>query len=432
MLSDEEIRRLIALKSEGPNLDYKAGFAWTKDSRDKKYELIRDLMAFSNTKDGGRVIFGVRDEDLSFVGVPSDIYESIDPSSVVQMLHDNGAPKVRCAVFKREIDSKRVVVFDVAEFDETPTICTKTITSTDGAKRIILREGAVYVRTGAATTEEVSSADDMRALISRAVIRKSDELLHSIRELLTGKPVSVGADSAAAFGEEIRQAEAFLLPKLGDALKSGHFEVMAHPTMHNPKRIASLPEVQAVVRESEVALRGWNFPHTDKKDSSPFSQGFQSATVWAPEVEGFRLYQSGLFLWKRVYWEDVKDKRGHDGQRLLSFISAIWSFTEFFTFLSRLYERIASEATVRIRVKMTGCNGRDLASFDSMVDFFQGGTSHEDTISQERELQVVELRASHLDVAREMVKHVFHVFDWSDPADTMIFGWQQKLLKRQF
>ena len=56
MLNDEDIRSLIALKSE-PNLDYKAGFAWTKDNRNKKYEIVRDLMALSNTKDGGRVIF---------------------------------------------------------------------------------------------------------------------------------------------------------------------------------------------------------------------------------------------------------------------------------------------------------------------------------------------------------------------------------------
>ena len=134
-MTDEEIRNLILMKSEGPNLDYKAGFAWTKDNRDKKYELIRDLMALSNTKDGGRVIFGVRDEDLSFVGVPSEVYESADPSNVVQMLHDNAAPKVRCAVFKREIDGKRAVVFDVDKFDETPTVCTKTILSSDGAER---------------------------------------------------------------------------------------------------------------------------------------------------------------------------------------------------------------------------------------------------------------------------------------------------------
>lgn len=348
------------------------------------------------------------------------------------MLHENSAPKVRCAVFKREIDGKRVVVFDIAEFDETPTICTKTIFSNNGAKRTILREGAVYVRTGAATTEEVSSADDMRALIFRAVTRKSDDLLRLIRELLTGKPVGVAADSAAAFSEEIRQAEMFLLGKLGDALKTGYFEIMAHPTVHNPKRIASLPEVETVIRESEVSLRGWNFPHTDKEDSSPFGYGFQSTTAKDRYIEGFRLYQSGLFLWKRVYWKDIEDKRGRKGQRLLSFIAPIWSFTEFFTFLSRLYERIAPDSTIHVQVKMTGCDGRELISSDPMIAFLGGYISREDTISQERETQVVELRASYLDIAREMVKHVFHVFNWLDASDAMIVEWQQKLIKRQY
>src|SRR5687768_2460207 len=68
-MTDDDIRRLIQIGSEGPNLDYKAGFEWTKDNRDMKYELIRDLIALANTRDGGRVIFGVRDEDLALVGV---------------------------------------------------------------------------------------------------------------------------------------------------------------------------------------------------------------------------------------------------------------------------------------------------------------------------------------------------------------------------
>ena len=309
------------------------------------------------------MIFGVRDEDLSFIGVSADIYESADPSNVVQMVHDNGAPKVRCAVFKREIDDKRVVVFDVAEFDETPTICTKTILSNDGAKRMILRAGTVYIRTGAATTQEVSSADDMRTLMSRAIIRKSDEFLRSMRDLLTGKPMSVGAESAAAFTEEIREAEEFLHTKLGYLLNGGYIEMMAHPTIYDPKRIRSLPEVQASLRESQVALRGWKFPHTEKDNAAgPFGRGFQSSTGWGGHAEGFRLYQSSLFLWKRAYWEDIQHKRADDGHRLLSFIDAINLITEFFTFLSRLHERIAPDVAVRIRVKLTGCNGRELTS----------------------------------------------------------------------
>src|SRR5437879_2518277 len=126
-MTDEEIKRLVELKSEGPNLDYKAGFEWSKLNRDQKYELVRDLMALANTKDGGRVVFGVRDADLEFVGLAQEIFESIDPTEVLSMLHDNSAPKARCAVFKREIDGRRVIVFDVAEFDETPIICTNGI-----------------------------------------------------------------------------------------------------------------------------------------------------------------------------------------------------------------------------------------------------------------------------------------------------------------
>ena len=131
----------LALKSEGPNLDYQAGFEWNKSNRDLKYELVRDLMALRNTKAGGRVVFGVRDADLEFVGVSTAISESIDPSDVVGMLHDNAAPKVRCAIYKREIDGKRIVVFDVAEFEDTPIICTNGISSQDWQQTADLATG---------------------------------------------------------------------------------------------------------------------------------------------------------------------------------------------------------------------------------------------------------------------------------------------------
>jgi predicted HTH transcriptional regulator len=119
MLTDDEIKKLLAHKCERPDLDYKEGFAWTKDNRDKKYELIRDLMGMANTKDGGRIILGVRDGDFEFIGLPDDLYNSIDPNNIVQTAHDNSAPKLNCEVIKRLIDGKKVVVLDVAEFDKS-------------------------------------------------------------------------------------------------------------------------------------------------------------------------------------------------------------------------------------------------------------------------------------------------------------------------
>lgn len=214
-------------------------------------------------------------------------------------------------------------------------------------------------------------------------------------------------------------------------MKAG-VEIVAHPTIYNAKRIASIPAAADAVRTNEVMLRGWNFPHTDKDNAAPFASGFQSSTIWAEFIEGYRIYQSGLFVWKRAFWEDAENKKGNDGRPLLSFISAIYSFTEYMLFLSRLYEQIAPDATVRIAITLRGCRGRQLAAMDPSVIIGHYYIAQEDVIRQEREVQVAELRASHLTLAVDMVKHVFHVFGWLDVKDEVIASWQQRLLKRQF
>jgi len=214
---------------------------------------------------------------------------------------------------------------------------------------------------------------------------------------------------------------------------AGHFEVVARPTVYNAKRIATIPAAADAVRKNEVMLRGWNFPHTDKDNAAPFASGFQSSTVWGEFIEGYRIYQSGLFVWQRAFWEDTDNKKNNDGRPLLSFISAIWSFTEYMLFLSRLYEQVAPDATVRITITLRGCRGRQLAAMDPMVIIgHHYYIAQEDVIPQEREVQVAELRASHLTLAADMEKHVFHVFGWLDVRDYVITSWQQRLLKRQF
>src|SRR5262249_10743966 len=164
--------------------------------RDLKYELMRDLMALANTKDGGRIVFGVRDGDFEFVGVSPQIVESIDLTDVLSMLHDNSAPQARCGIHKLQIDGLWVIVFDGAEFDETPIICTNSVTATDGSKRLILRQGAIYIRTAAGSTDEISSPDDSRSLINRAVSKKSAELLKAFNDILTGRPARVEQSAA--------------------------------------------------------------------------------------------------------------------------------------------------------------------------------------------------------------------------------------------
>lgn len=200
----------------------------------------------------------------------------------------------------------------------------------------------------------------------------------------------------------------------------GHYEVLAYPTAHNPRRIASIAAAADAVRGSEVRLRGWYFPHTDRQDAGPFADGFQSAsisTILGHHLEGYRIYQSGLFLWKRTFWEDAEGRRTRPGGAILDFVSVIFSFAEFLVFLSRLYERVAPDATVRIVITLHGCNGRELVSIEPSTWIPWSQISHDDPIGQDREVQVAELRASHLAIAAEMARHVFHVFGWLDVED---------------
>jgi hypothetical protein len=248
--------------------------------------------------------------------------------------------------------------------------------------------------------------------------------------VLSGKVIPESQDALALYSAEMDGGYYFLQVSIGEELaRFGYWELVAYPTIYQSPRVP-IPQLQELVKKAQVALRGWNFPHTDKENARAFGQGIQSATKWNRYREGYRLYQSGLFLWKRAYWEDIEDGKTEDGRRTLSFISAIYSFTEFMLFFSRLYGELSPDNSLVIRVALHGCKDRELASFEFMVPFWPGHISGEEVISQQETLQVAELKAAPLDVAARMVKHVFHVFNWLDVTDGVIARWQQKLLKR--
>ncbi len=430
-MQEQEIRDLIKLGSESANLDYKEGFIWNKENKDKKYELLRDLIAMANTRDGGRIIFGVRDNDYLYVGASDEIFETIDPNNVVQMLHQWSDPKVSCQISKLTVDGKRVIVFDVTEFDDTPIICIDSIKTVDQS-RLILRKGSVYIRTAAAATEEISSSHEMRELLGRAIRKKSNELLGSIEKLITGKPTRPTSQSVDLYSIEIDLAEKFLQEVLGKGfLQSARWEFISYPVEYNRTRISELPMIEKLIRSSEVYLRGWNFPHLDRENESNFDSGLQSFTDSDRIREGFRLYQSSLFLFERAFWEDAEGGKAKSGKRTLSFISAIYVITELTLFLKRAHENLEFDSDIRVIVKLFGCKDRELASYDGMVHLEPWYVCRVDSITIDEIIKVVELKASFDGVARRWIKHIFHIFNWNNVSDDTIENWQKKLIERR-
>lgn len=429
MLTENDVRDLLAAKTENKNLDYKQSLNWNTADAAIKAGIVKDLLAMANTQDGGRIIFGVRDGDFEPVGLTDEEFASFDTTRVLDFLNRYADPTFACGIHKFVIDEKRVVGLEVPEFTDVPIICKADANGPDN--RQILKRGAIYIRTDRASSEVVSSADAMRELINKALLKRGDQLLNMIERLIKGKPAKLDEESAREVEREIQEANGFILESLPmDFRDTGHWEVEFWVQPYLPERIPNLGVIRTVLGQSQVTLRGWYFPHFDQEHTVNFTRGVQSYTV-APRThrEAYRAYQSGTFVWRQQLWEDSAENVT-TGHKVLSFVGVILEITEYFLFAKRYYEKIAPDATVHLTIRLTDTLERSLAAFGEA--WLRGGfTCHIPSIQIEAEYTVSELLASSDELARKAIRRVFELFNWNDSNDELMAHWQERLLNRR-
>ena len=432
-LSEDDTRQLLKRKTESKNLDYKERLNWDNSLKDEKLKIVKDILAMANTQDGGRIVFGVRDSDFEFIGMSENDFKSFDQTKANDFLHKYTDPKHSCQVYKQTIDDEYVIVIDVPEFEEVPIICKEDANSSVAPHEQILKKGQIYIRTDKGTSEAVSSPQEMRELLGRALTKKGDELLRSIEHLIKGKPAKTSDEAREKYNEEIKGANKFLSENIGPELKNrGYWEIYAYPTEYDPNRISDQKEIKELIQRSEVLLTGWDFPHTDHQNASNFTKGRQSYTIWDRFREGYRAYKSGLFICKKVFWEDVQGYKSDDDKPVLSYVYSIWLITEFFLFFKRYYEEIAPESDLYVKIILNRTKDRKLVSLKrgSLFHIFRFSCfAHDDSVPIEELIKVVDLRASFKEIANRVIRKIFVVFNWEDVSEKVIEQWQTKLLE---
>lgn len=427
MTAIKDIETLLKTKSETPNLDYKEALVWSRDNRDDCLGIVKDILAMANTQDGGKIVFGVRDNDLEFIGLNNESFESFDSTPVNQLLHNYADPAFTCSVIKEEVNEKKVVVIDVPEFTEIPIVCKRSANSSSNIE--ILKKGTVYIRTSNCSSEPISTADEMRSILATGLLRKSDELLGLIQKLITGKPLQESAEAKQLYEEEIADAKNFFESILTSDV--GYWELVAYPTTYNPKLIQNPVEAGNIVEQSAVRLRGWDLPHVDRHGNlSNFNKGKQSYSV-SEDIqiqEAWRMYKSGLFVWKDHFKEDLRDYK-EDGKKVLFFVSAIYSLTEIMLFLKRVYTDKLESENIHIKITLNGCKGRMLGEGRPGLLLSRGYICNEDRVVIEKDIKAVNLSASFEEIARIFIKEIFMLFNWNDPLESMLADWQKKLLE---
>lgn len=187
-LTEEEWRRVIA-RGETMHVDFKAAMSWDGEAR---ADLTKDIIAMANVQDGGTILVSVAKGDdgaAKIDGLTPEQAASFDPTRICDYIAAYFQPPVQLRIERPEVNGKRLVAIRVSEFDATPMICI-----TDGPEKKpgdvkgkrTFYAGNIIVRTPAAKSEAIRSAEDMHALVRLAVTKTSDKLLGDIQRILDG------------------------------------------------------------------------------------------------------------------------------------------------------------------------------------------------------------------------------------------------------
>jgi hypothetical protein len=200
--ADQLVRDLLAQGSE-LHVDYKTSMAAPSDKRGWA-KLVKQVIGFSNHKDGGYLLIGVEDGTLRPIGLSPEQGASWDAAKVNAALASYAGPRPVVQVFRGSLEDGTVLVaLHVVPFEEQPLVCTKSVN--DEREKPILRAGGLYIRTEGTETREVSTEAEMRELLGRAYVKKADRLLMEIKALIDAHWPGTAPLPAAALFSAIEQ-----------------------------------------------------------------------------------------------------------------------------------------------------------------------------------------------------------------------------------
>lgn len=372
--SAEELVRLIKLSGESEFVDAKGPIKW--DGCDASASLAKDIAAFANSRDGGILVIGKTErEDGKFelVGVSPQQAASFDTTVVGQWINSRFSPPIHFVCYLAEYQNLTFVVIVIQEFDDIPSICTKSFQSSTDHKKHLLREGAIYIRNQNAESKPLVNADELRSLVGLATKKRSKELLAHFDAMLQGRSLATLGRTQDLFADEIEQVQT----DLKFDLSKGGWWMAFHPQQHNGELWASQEELEQLISSHSVRVYDEYPGHT--KGTFPMAWGIANdfyGETWA-------LTKSGLFCFWKEFRENSETAertgyRGGDGSKNAippgEWIEYTWSIrtmVEYFLFLSRFVESFKPGEEICLNIEAGPLVGRKLValSFDVAIGY---------------------------------------------------------------
>ena len=256
----QALKEILLRGFESKDLDYKGPCQW--DEKDKKAccEIVKDILAMANTL-GGYILIGVSEKGNGFEweGLTTKQAKSFETSRINRFLQNYADPPINTFLKKVDNNGKTFAIIEVPRFSDTPHICQKDYPS-------VLISPALYVRTDSNESAPIKYSSDVRAIVEQAVRNRSDQMLSSMRAILTGSSNRTSESDKEKFDKQFKNVlERFdSFNAFPDKDYNGYREVSFHPLEYAGQRF-SLEDLDAAVKRAYANFKGWPFLYWDEK-----------------------------------------------------------------------------------------------------------------------------------------------------------------------
>ncbi|MCC9602870.1 ATP-binding protein [Stieleria sp. JC731] len=436
-----ELDRYILETGESDKIDAKGPMGW--DGGVESAGLAKDIAAFANSKDGGVIVIGKSESDdgsFALDGVSDQQSASFETTKVATWVNNRFSPPIGLVCHTHRHTNKKFVIITIDEFSDVPHLCTKTFQDPANAKKLLLREKTIYVRTANAESAPLGTIEELRTVIGLATAKRGQEMLAMFNSMLSGNPLIASKSSDEQFEEELSTVTADLGEAYIKATEKGVWVLSIRPSNFNQQLFDDdAQELEERIRRNQVRLRS-DFPPS-RTGTHMRDWGLCNDTY----RETWGLTTSGQFILLRPYYENEREFecpwRDLSGQRSepilppgkwLDVKPSLLTIAEFFAFAERFVGEYGVGERVSVQVRATSINGRHLVTTDGNINRDMTPECRANQFTFTKLLSVEEFRATWEELAAQAMKRFSDIFpDTMTTLDTME-DWVDRFKHRQY
>lgn len=419
-MAKEDLVAVLLRGYESKEFDYKEGQDWDYADKKARCELVKDILAMSNTL-GGYLVLGVSQVSggFQFDGMSDGECKSFDSTKINGFVQNYADPPINTTVRKVTHAGKNFIIIEIPRFADTPHLCQKDFPG-------VLTDRALYVRTDNNESAPIKTSADFRAVIEQAVRNRSDTLLSSMRSILISgsSALSLAQVEEDPYTNEITSArqEFKKLNPLPNKNYEYFLECTFGPEQYVPNRF-KVDRLRTSAFDATVDYTGWPFLfiHHNRPDVlGVFERGIQThiydngKTFGSVLLDFWRFYESGMFFKKEMPFFATQKPDAAVFTDITQFCA------EAIDCAVRLYRNILGEdEIVFIDITVCGTMGRSMVNHPAAGPLFGNYIAQVPFITVRQKHSLAEWRAGLEDHAVEMIRDVQLRFNWFTPGDDL-------------